>query len=220
MLTYSNLSKRFFRFSPKIFGLISKYFPLLSKGSFEPLLEDSESLPEAFLPQFEDLSGLFSRLSKAYFQELPSRFPKSCSLFSILIWDSIQRLFQVLTEELQPLFESFLPLLKGFTSPFQRLHKPPFKGFTSPFLKICNLFPEAFKPFSQRLPALLRASRSLFLAFSPYSLRRRGRFCGSGSGPRRSGRRRRVRSMLCCNCHSFILASWPESRMSGTFQPL
>lgn len=138
-------------------------------------------------------------------------------------------------EALQPLFYPHLSLLpkaflssnrrvavsfRVFPAHSQRLHKPPFKSFTSPFLKIYNLFPEAFWPFYQRLLALLRASRSLFLAFSPYSLRRRGRFCGSGSGPRRSGRRRRVRSMLCCNCHSFILASWPESRMSGTFQPL
>ena len=145
------------------------------------------------------------------------------------------RTSESLPEALQPLFYPHLSLLpkafpssyrrvavsfRAFSATSQRLHKPPFKSFTSPFLKICNLFPEAFKPFFQRLPALLRASRSLFLPFSPYSLRRRGRFCGSGSGPKRSGRRRRVRSMLCCNCHSFILASWPESRMSGTFQPL
>ena len=167
---------------------------------------------ETFLPQFEDLSSLFSRHSKAYFQELPSLLPKHYGLFTILIWASFQRLFQVLTEELQSLFEPFLPLPKSFTSPFLKPHKPFSKDLQPLF--------RGFQAFFQRLPALFRASRSLFLAFSPYSLRRRGRFCGSGSGPKRSGRRRRVRSMLCCNCHSFILASWPESRMSGTFQPL
>lgn len=218
---------KFFRFSPRLFGLISKHFPPLSKGSFEPLLEDSAPHPEAFLPHFEDLPAFFQdffelplKNFRASFRsftasflssfEPPSKgfskfFPKSCSLFSSLF--------------------SHFP--KASQASFQKLHKPlskdsqaPFKSLTSPFLKICNLFPKAFGPFYQRLPALLRASRSLFLAFSPYSLRRRGRFCGSGSGPRRSGRRRCVRSMLCCNCHSFILASWPESRMSGTFQPL
>lgn len=85
MLTYSNLSQRFFRFSPRLFSLISKHFPPLSKGSFEPLLEDSESLTEAFLPHFEDLPTFFPRLSKAYFQEFPSLFPKLYGLFTILI---------------------------------------------------------------------------------------------------------------------------------------
>lgn len=242
MLTYSNLSQRFFRFSPRLFGLISKHFPPLSQGSFEPLLEDPKSLPEAFLPHFEDLSGLFSRLSKAYFQELPSLLPKRFLLilktfppFSKTFKSLFSRTSESLLEALLPLFYPHLSLFpkafpssnrrvavsfRAFPATSQRLHKPPFKGLTSPFLKNCNLFPEAFRPFYQRLPAQFRASRSLFLTFSPYSLRRRGRFCGSGSGPRRSGRRRRVRSMLCCNCHSFILASWPESRMSGTFQPL
>ncbi len=38
--------------------------------------------------------------------------------------------------------------------------------------------------------------------------------------PRRSGRRRRVRSRLCVISHSFIFASCPDKRMSGTRQPL
>ena len=278
MLTYSNLSQRFFRFSPRLFGLISKHFPPLSQGSFEPLLEDSESLLEAFLPQFEDLSAyfqdfrkpilknfrvssrsvsalsrrpslLFPRLSKAYFQELPSRFPKRFCL-SLKTFPPTSKTFESLfsrtseshSEALRPLFHPHLGLypkafpsstrrvaasFRVFPAPSQRLHKPLSKASQASFQKLHKSLSKdsqplsrGFQAFFQRLLALFRASRSLFLAFSPYSLRRRGRFCGSGSGPRRSGRRRRVRSMLCCNCHSFILASWPESRMSGTFQPL
>lgn len=189
MLTYPNLSQRFFRFSPRLFSLISKHFPPLSKGSFEPLLEDPCLFPKRFCLSLKTFPP-FPRLSKAHFQERPSRFPKHFCL----------------------ILKTFLPIPKGFTSSFQKPHKPFSKDLQPLF--------RGFQAFFQRLPALFRASRSLFLAFSPYSLHRRGRFCGSGSGPRRSGRRRRVRSMLCCNCHSFILASWPESRMSGTFQPL
>ena len=36
----------------------------------------------------------------------------------------------------------------------------------------------------------------------------------------KSGLKRWVRSKDCCNSHSLIFASWPESRMSGTFHPL
>ena len=175
----------------KRFCLSLKTFPAYSQAYSEPHFKNFRIASRSLTDSF--LSS-FEPLSKGFSKFLP----KSCSLFSSLF--------------------SHFP--KGSQASFLKLHKPPFKSLTSPFLKICDLFSEAFKPFFQRLPALLRASRSLFLAFSPYSLRRRGRFCGSGSGPKRSGRRRRVRSMLCCNCHSFILASWPESRMSGTFQPL
>ena len=37
---------------------------------------------------------------------------------------------------------------------------------------------------------------------------------------KRSGRRRRVRSMDCWNSHSLIFASCPESNTSGTRHPL
>ena len=36
----------------------------------------------------------------------------------------------------------------------------------------------------------------------------------------KSGLNRWVLSSDCCNSHSLILASWPESKMSGTRQPL
>lgn len=154
----------------------------------------SQAYSEPHFKNFRIASRSLTASFLSSFEPLSKGFskflPKSCSLFSSLF--------------------SHFP--KASQASFQKLHKPLSKDLQP--------LSRGFQAFFQRLPALLRASRSLFLAFSPYSLRRRGRFCGSGSGPRRSGRRRRVRSMLCCNCHSFILASWPESRMSGTFQPL
>lgn len=174
----------------KRFSLSLKIFPAYSQAYSEPHFKNFRIASRNLTASF--LSS-FKPLSKGFSKFLP----KSCSLFLSL--------FSHFPKALRTPF-------KSFTSPFQKPHKP--------FSKDLQPLSRGFQAFFQRLPALLRASRSLFLAFSPYSLRRRGRFCGSGSGPRRSGRRRRVRSMLCCNCHSFILASWPESRMSGTFQPL
>ena len=167
-----------------------KTFPAYSQAYSEPHFKNFRIASRSLTASF--LSS-FEPPSKGFSKFLP----KSCSLFSSLSCHFPK--------------DSQAPF-KSFTSPFQKLHKPLSKDLQPLF--------RGFQAFFQRLPALFRASRSLFLAFSPYSLRRRGRFCGSGSGPKRSGRRRRVRSMLCCNCHSFILASWPESRMSGTFQPL
>ena len=40
------------------------------------------------------------------------------------------------------------------------------------------------------------------------------------SSPSKSGRSLRVRSKDCCNSHSLILASCPDNKISGTFQPL
>ena len=60
--------QKFFCFSPRLFDLISKHFPPLFKGSFEPLLEDSVPLPEAFLPQLEDLSAYFQDFRKSIFK--------------------------------------------------------------------------------------------------------------------------------------------------------
>ena len=155
MLTYSYLLQRLFRFSPRLFGLISKYFPPSSKGSFEPLLEDSAPLPEAFQPLFEDLSDLFSKLSKAYFQELPSRLPKRFSLIlktfpptSKTSESLFSRTSESLPEALRPLFYPHLSLLpkafpsskrrvavsfRAFPATSQRLHKLLSKASQVPF---------------------------------------------------------------------------------------
>ena len=45
-------------------------------------------------------------------------------------------------------------------------------------------------------------------------------FLQSSYSSNKSGRSLFVRSNDCCNSHSLILASCPDNRISGTFQPL
>ena len=162
MLTYSNLSQRFFRFSPRLFGLISKHFPPLSQGSFEPLLEDSESLLEAFLPQFEDLPAYFPRLSKAYFQELPNRFPKRFCL-SLKTFPPFSKTFSsFLSRTSEPLPEVFLPQSEDLSAYFQDFRKPIFMNFRVASRSLTASFLSSFEPLSKGFSKFLPKSCSLF----------------------------------------------------------